>query len=615
MSGSSRRKTTKVGTAVRWDLTAVYPDDDAFHRAKVAFEKRLPSLSRWRGRLGESAATLAEALDGIAEASKRLRRLHAYASMTADEDMRIAARHALREGIELLFPLLASRTAYFGPEILGLPRGRVAAFLREEPGLLPHAHALRTILRQRRHFLGPREEELLAQAGLLAGGPGAIFGLLHNAELPRAGLRLSSGERVQLTPAAYAFHRASPVRGDRRRVVRRYFDAYHAFEATLGQNLFECVKQHVFRARARRYESCVDAALDGDAVPTTVYRTLLAQARGMLPLLHRYFRLRARALGLRQLAYHDLYCPLTSSPTAVHTVGGARRAVRRALAPLGSAYAGELDRAFRGRWIDWHPAPGKRAGAYANGAAYDVHPFVLLNFSGDFESVSTLAHEVGHAMHSHFSNRAQPYPAADYSTFVAEVASTFHEILLHDDLLRRARGSEERLFLTARWLDDLRATFFRQAMFAEFELAIHERVERGEALTGRSLSRDYLEALRRFSGHDQGVVRVEERCGIEWAAIPHFHYGFYVYQYATGIAASMSLAERVLGGRPQSRQRYLAFLRAGGSDDPLALLRRAGVDLETAEPYEAVARALTAYLDRLEEMLDDAPRRRSGASA
>ncbi len=576
--------------------------------AKATLESQLPSIGRFRGMLTESGSTLAAALDAVADASKRLRRIHAYASMKADEDVRVPARHALREETELLFPALAARAAYVAPEIVAAPPGRVEAFLGEDAALAPHAHAVRTVLRRREHLLGPREEEILAEAALLAGGPGAIFGLLHNADLPRPRIRLSTGERVQLTPAEYARHRATTVRRDRRTVLRRYLGAYLGFEATFGQNLFETVKQHVFRARARSYPSSLAASLDEDAIPPSVYRNLVERSHGMLPLLHRYFRLRARALGLPRLAYHDLHCPLAASAPGSRTPAGARAAVRRALEPLGSEYLSVLDEALSARWIDWLPSPGKRAGAYANGSAYDVHPYVLLNFNGDFESVSTLAHELGHALHSSFSNRSQPYPAADYSIFVAEVASTFNEILLHHDLLRRSRGRAERMFLTARWLDDLRATFFRQAMFAEFELDIHEKVERGEALTGRGLTADYLSLLRRTHGHDEGVTDIEAACGIEWAAIPHFHYGFYVYQYATGIVAAICLAEAVLSGRDGARERYLAFLRSGGSDDPLVLLRRAGVDLETAEPYEAVSRAIQSNLDRLEEMVDEAPR-------
>jgi oligoendopeptidase F len=273
------------------------------------------------------------------------------------------------------------------------------------------------------------------------------------------------------------------------------------------------------------------------------------------------------------------------------------------MAPLGPGYVEPLSRAFEERWIDWHPVPGKRSGAYATGAAYDVHPYMLLNFNGDFESVSTLAHEAGHAMHSHFSNTTQPYPCADYSIFVAEVASTFNEALLIERLLDAASARDERVFLLGSWLDGIRATLFRQTFFAEFELRIHERSERGEALTGEALSALYLDLLRAYQGHDEGACEVDELFGIEWAAVPHFYYDFYVYQYATGIVAANKLASDVLAGSDDARRRYLAFLTSGSSADPLDLLRRAGVDLESKEPYDAAFRSIDRKLDDLEALL------------
>jgi oligoendopeptidase F len=281
--------------------------------------------------------------------------------------------------------------------------------------------------------------------------------------------------------------------------------------------------------------------------------------------------------------------------------------VRDSMAPLGDRYADPLRRAFEERWIDWHPMPGKRSGAYASGSAYDVHPFMLLNYNGDYESVSTLAHEVGHAMHSHFSNRTQPYPTADYSIFVAEVASTFNEAMLQESLMKRATDREEKLFLLSGQLDGFRATLFRQTMFAEFELLIHEKVERGESLTGEALSALYLDLVRAYHAHDEGICEVDERHAVEWAVVPHFHYNFYVYQYATGITAATALSEAVLAEEPGARDRYLRFLSAGGSDYPLQLLREAGVDLTRPEPYEATMRAMTRALDRLEALLDERP--------
>ena len=587
-----------------WNLEDLYPTEEAFLEHREALRGRLPVVTTFRGRLAESPAVLAEALDTFADLGRELQRMLAYASMRSDGDTREAGALAARQEMELLFTEFGRLASYARPEILSIEPARIEAFLACEPKLAPHAHGLRDLARQRAHVLSPPEERVLAEASLVMGGADALFGVFQNAEMPFPDVTLASGESVRLTPAAFSRHRATSVREDRQRIFPAYFGAYHAFKSTLGQNLYQGVKSHVFRARARHYPSCLVAALDGDNIPTGVYTNLLQQMRACLPVLHRYFRLRARALGLPALEYLDLHCPIAEGPKVAYTVADARRLVTESMEPLGSEYAAALGRAFGERWIDWHPVPGKRSGAYASGAAYDVHPYMLLNFNADYESVSTLAHEVGHAMHSYFSNRTQPYATADYAIFVAEVASTFNEALLQDSLLAEARTREEKLFLVSGQLDGYRATLFRQTMFAEFELAIHEKVERGEALTGEGLSAAYLDLLRGYHGHDDGICRIDDVYGVEWAVVPHFHYNFYVYQYSTGIVAATALAEAVLANEPGARERYLAFLSSGGSDYPLELLRRAGVDLESPGPYEATMRAIGRSLDRLEELLD-----------
>jgi oligoendopeptidase F len=452
--------------------------------------------------------------------------------------------------------------------------------------------------------LSPVEEKLLAEAGLVMSGANQIFSVLNNAEMPRATIELRGGEKVTLTPAVFSLVRTSSIRDDREAATRAYFGGYRAFEGTYGSNLFEGLKTHVFRSRVRRYDSCLAAALDSDNIPVGVYTNLIEQIRLNLPSLHRYFRLRAKALGLPTLTYFDLHCPLGQGPKRDYGVDTAKRLVLDSMQPLGAAYTGAMRESFERRWIDWHPAPGKRSGAYATGAAYDVHPYMLLNFNADFESVSTLAHEAGHAMHSYFSNRTQPFPCADYSIFVAEVASTFNEALLIERLLSVATDRDERIFLLGHWLDGIRATLFRQTFFAEYELAIHSRAERGEALTGEVLSKLYLALVREYQGHEAGACAVDDLFAIEWACVPHFYYDFYVYQYATGIVAANSLARDVLNGRPGAPDRYTEFLSSGGSDYPLELLRRAGVDLESPAPYEATFRAMDEKLDALEALLE-----------
>jgi oligoendopeptidase F len=586
-----------------WRLEDIFPSDEAFAEAKREVDATLPTLDGLAGTLAQGPARLADVLEAISGVSRRLGRLHAYASMKSDGDLRIAAHQALRQEVELAYTELSRRTAWLRPEILALPDGLIERWIAEEPRLAPYAPFLRNLVRQKEHVLGPSEEHLLAEAGLMFGGPSQIFGILHNAEMPRASITLQDGGTVTLTPAAFSLVRTSTHREDRQLATRAYFEGYAAFRSTYGSNLYECLKSHVFRARARKYPSCVAAALDADNVPVAVYTNLIDQVRRRLPSLHRYFRLRARALGLPQLTYADLHAPLVAAPRGRYTLERAKGLVAEAMAPLGPGYVEPLSRAFEERWIDWHPVPGKRSGAYATGAAYDVHPYMLLNFNGDFESVSTLAHEAGHAMHSHFSNTTQPYPCADYSIFVAEVASTFNEALLIERLLDAASARDERVFLLGSWLDGIRATLFRQTFFAEFELRIHERSERGEALTGEALSALYLDLLRAYQGHDEGACEVDELFGIEWAAVPHFYYDFYVYQYATGIVAANKLASDVLAGSDDARRRYLAFLTSGSSADPLDLLRRAGVDLESKEPYDAAFRSIDRKLDDLEALL------------
>jgi oligoendopeptidase F len=597
-------ETRAVPESETWNPAEIFPTEASFRDARASLAARIPDLDWFAGRLGESAAVLRDALDTLTSLYQSFSKLHAYASMRFDEDTRVAARQGARQEVEIVGTRLARHSAYLRPEILALPRERIESFVRSEPGLAPHAHFLRNLARQQEHVLAPDAERVLAEASLVAGGPSSIFGVLHNAELPRPDVTLETGETIRLTPAVFSRYRASSGRSDRRRICEAYFEAYRGFTSTLGGNLFEGVKGHVFRARARNYPSSLAASLDGDNVPTSVYRNLIERVHASLPVLHRYFRLRARALGVHRLEYPDLYGPLGREPRTRFDVPTARRLVLEAAGALGDDYARALDDAFRTRWIDWHPRPGKRSGAYATGAAYDVHPYVLLNYNADYESLTTLAHEMGHAMHSFLANRTQPYATADYSIFLAEIASTFGEALLSERLLRTETGRQERVYLASYWLDGLRATLFRQTLFAEFELLIHEKAERGEALTGDTLSEEYLALVRRYHGHDLGVVEVADVYGLEWATVPHFYYDFYVYQYATGIVAATSLAESLRNDPEGTRERYLALLSAGGSDYPLELLRRAGVDLESDAPYTATFLAMERRLDELEALLE-----------
>jgi oligoendopeptidase F len=362
------------------------------------------------------------------------------------------------------------------------------------------------------------------------------------------------------------------------------------------------VQGHWLVARARHYDTSVAAAIDVNHLPPAVYAALVKQTNTNLPTLHRYLKLRARMLGVTDLAYYDMYPPLVASDRT-WTIDQARAAVLTAVKPLGADYVTAMQQGFGARWMDTYPRQGKVSGAYMDGAATEVHPFVLLNYTGGYESVSTLAHEWGHAMHSVFSAKAQPYAKSDYSTFLAEIASTFNEAMLLESMLKTAKTDDERLFYLGNALEGLRTTYFRQAQFAEFELAIHDQVEKGDPLTGDTLTATYLDILKRYYGDKQGVTHIDDAYGVEWAFIPHFYYNFYVYQYATSIAASSLLSEDVLAKKPGALERYLDLLRAGGSDDPYVLLQKAGVDMATAAPYDAIARRMNTIMDEMEGIL------------
>jgi oligoendopeptidase F len=609
VSGTAVASDPKVREQDRWNLSDLFPTPAAFDSARAQFAAALPKLDSVRDALtgpGASAMTapaLKGALDLFFGLAKDLGRLRSYASMKSDEDTRVPDNLAARQEVQQLGADFAAHSSWIAPAILALPPGAIAGFLKQEAGLAPYRFYLEDLERQRAHTLSPAEEKILALAGLVTPAPSSIYGILANADLPFPEITLSDGRKVRLDQAAYAKYRALQNRADRILVFTEFWRVFRDYERTFGVALDAQVKRDLFEARARAYPSCLSAPLDASNVPETVYHTLIAEANRALPTLQRAFRLRAKLLGIPDLAYHDIYPPLVKDVERAYPIDSAKELVLEALAPLGSEYTNTVRRGFTSRWMDVYPHTGKRSGAYSNGSAYDVHPYVLMNYNDDYESVSTLAHEWGHALHSALANATQPYPTAEYSIFIAEVASTFNEALLLDRMLARAANDDERLFLLGNYLENLRGTFFRQAMFAEFELAIHEAAQKGEALTGARLSSRYGELLRRYHGHEQGVVRIDEAYFVEWAYIPHFYYDFYVYQYATSLAASAQLAHDVVAGTPGARERYLGLLKAGGSRYPYELLRDAGVDLATPAPYRALVARMNWAMDEIEKLV------------
>jgi oligoendopeptidase F len=586
-----------------WNLEDLYPSVEAWNEAKAALAARLPEVESCRGHLGDSAQRLLECSEMLSDMFKTFSRIASYAGMASDADTRDAENQQRRMEVQILGSKLSEQLSFISPEILEIGEETLNAYLEEVTDLQPYRQNIRDTLRQAEHVLDEDAEAMMAATSMVRSTAANTYRTLANADMPWPTITLSDGTEVRLDQSAYTKHRSSSNREDRKAVFQAFWSKWKEFERTMGVTLAGQVNVHIFNHRQRNYPNSLSASLDNNNIPEVVYRTLVAETNENLPTLHRYFRLRGRMLGVDDLGYHDIYPPLVESDKA-YPIEVGKRLTLEASRPLGGAYTEVMANGFENRWMDVYPRPGKRSGAYMNGSAYDVHPYVLMNYNDDYESVSTLAHEWGHAMHSYLASKNQPYPTAQYSIFTAEIASTFNEALLLDHMLDQAESDQERLFYLGSALENLRGTYFRQTMFAEFELAIHDLAETGAALTGPKFTEMYGDLLRRYHGHEQGVLTIDDLYTVEWAYIPHFYYNFYVYQYATSLAASSLLAEAVLQGRPGAVENYLNLLKAGGSDYPYELLKRAGVDMATPDPYRAVFARMGNIMDQIEGILD-----------
>ena len=596
------RDRSRIPEKYQWNLRDIYPDDDAWGKAKREFVARLPELSAFAGTLMQSAARLLQCLEFTNLLSSDYTRLACYASMKSDTDTRESRYLAMDQEMSQLASDFSALAAFVEPEILGIGASKIEAFIAAEPKLVPYRHVFDNILRQKAHTRNESEEKIIAEAGLMADAPGSINGIFTNADFPYPEVTLADETKVRLDPAAFSLNRRSPVREDRKRVFESYMGKMHEFRRTYGAQLSAEVRKNMFYTRARNYSSCLERALDANNIATAVYTNLISGIRENLDTMHRYLDLRRRLLGLDELHYHDLYAPIVTELDLSYTYDEAVDLVLQSLKPLGEEYIAVAQKAFSDHWIDVYHNDGKRSGAYSNGSIYDVHPYILLNYNGKYDDVSTIAHELGHTMHSYLANEAQPFALAHYSIFVAEVASTFNEALLLDYMLKNETRDEVRLSLLGNYLDNARATVFRQTQFAEFELKIHALAEDGTALTGDLLNELYLAMSREYYGHEAGVCAVDDVIRAEWTYIPHFFYNFYVYQYATSFIASTALVEKVIAGDGVAVENYLNLLRAGGSDYPINLLKQAGVDMTTPMPMNACMHRLNQTMDEIEAL-------------
>jgi oligoendopeptidase F len=594
----------KASESVVWDLTGVYANDEAWESALETAQAEITALPRLAGSLGDSSASLSAALNQISSLEKEIARLYVFTSLIFDSDQRDADAQARIGRSRTLYSNFEESISWLAPEILAIGDARIEAFISADETLAAHEFFVRDTLRSAPHTLDAKTEEILAQASLALSASEQIYESYANADIPWPTVTLSEGQEVTLSQAGYSLWRAAPNRDDRKLVFDTFWQTWNQYNDGMGATMAANIQSNVFGAKVRNHDSTLAANLFDDGLPPEVYTQLVTQVNQSLPLFHRYLSLRGRMLGVDDLRYFDIYPPLVEVDTGEFDLARSAAITFEALKPFGEDYLALLKQGLDGEWMHSHPAPGKRSGAYMNGSIYDVHPFVLLNHNDDYESLSTFAHEWGHAVHSLLAQKQNPYETASYSTFTAEMASTINEILLQEYMIENARSDEEKLFYLGGALENIRGTLFRQTMFAEFELAMHEAVEAGEPLTGPKLSEMYGELLKRYHGHELGVLTIDDEYAAEWAFIPHFYYDFYVFQYATSITGAAWFAEQFLAGDEQVRDSFIRVLSAGGSDYAHNILRdEAGLDMTTAEAYAPVLRRMESLMDRIEALL------------
>ena len=595
------RKRDQVPAELKWDISPWFPNVAAWETALAAVEGHLAKLSAFRGTLGQGPAQLVAGLDAWLGVMLEVDRLANYAQSDYSVDRTIDAAKGRSDRAQAVATRLAEAASFFEPEILALDPATLKTWLAGQKGLAVYAHYLDDLMRRKAHVLSPQLESQLALTGDLRAGPYSMVNALHQ-DIQFPTVKDEEGKDAPLTMASFPRYRGSKVRAVRQAAVTTFFGTLAKYQRSLAASLDMGMKADILVAKARGYGSALEASLDANAVPVAVYDTLLTTLGKALPrTLHRYVALRKKMLQLDAVHYYDLYNPLVPSVDRNVPYEKGVELIREALKPLGKPY---LDVAVKGMtpgngWTDIYPNEGKRSGAYCT-AVYGEHPFVFLNYMDQLEDVFTTAHEYGHALHFHLTNATQPYATSNTPIFLAEIASTFNESLLLTHLLKQAKGKDEKLALLNKRLESLRTTVFRQAMFAEFERALHAEVEGGGALTAERINQLYGDLVKKYYGPDYAFDDID---AIEWSYVPHFYYNFYVYQYATGLISAIALSQKVLRGEKGAVERYLTFLKAGNSDYPLETLKKAGVDFTTATPIDEAMKLFEETLNEIEKTL------------
>lgn len=591
-----RWKRTEVPKQFQWKLEHLFHSQAQWEQEYKQVQQLMEKIKHYQGKLSD-AHTLQACFTLEDELSLHTERLYVYANMRHHEDTTQPQYQALAEKAKQLSVQVGEACSFITPEVLSLSEEQLHAFI-VDPKLAPYRFTLTEMKRQKTHILSQHEEALLAQIGNVAKAPETIYSMLNNADMKFPCIKDEHGKEAELTQSCYIQFLESRKQEVRKAAFTALYGTYGKMKHTIASTLNAHVQKNLFYARARKYPSALEMYLYGDNIPKQVYTNLLDTIHKYLPLMHRYMKLRKQMLGVNELHMYDLFAPLVDNFDIKITFAEAKEVVKKSLYPLGQAYVNTLQAGFDNGWIDVYENEGKRTGAYSWGA-YGTHPYVLLNHKNNINSMFTLTHEMGHALHSYYSDHHLPYRNAQYTIFLAEVASTLNEALLMDYMLKKTNNKQEKMYLLTYYIDQFRTTVFRQLMFAEFEKIIHERAAQGEALTPQLLCHIYEQLNRTYYGDE---VIIDKEIALEWARIPHFYTSFYVFKYATGFAAAQSFAKQIMQEGQPAVKRYLGFLQSGGSNFSLHILKQAGVDMSTPQPLEAGMELLRTLIDNLEQL-------------
>ncbi len=585
----------------KWDLTDIYPTDDDWEKDFKWIEKKLVKYKSFEGTFHKNPEKLLECLKFDDKIGRKLERLYLYAMLSKDSDMRITKYQGMDDRIKSLYTAVSTANAFIRPELLSISNNKLLSMINSSKGLKVYRHFIEDLIRTKAHTLKKGQEEILALAAEPNLTSYSAYSMFTNADIKFPSVEDDNGNEIEMSHARFYAAMYSKDREYRQRAFKSYLSPYiqyiNTFSALFNGNL----KSNIFNAKARKYKSALEASLDKNFISVSVYDNLIEATNNNLQPLHRWGKLKKKLLNLDALHPYDVYVTLFSKETQkTYQYETAMRIVLEALKPMGEDYIASLKKAFDNRWIDVYETHAKRSGAYSSGTTFGVHPYVLLNWTNLLNDVFTLAHEMGHNMHSYYTGKSQPFPYANYSIFLAEVASTFNEALLLNYLINNSSTKEDKLFFLEKYLNNITATFYRQIMFAEFEKVVYEKVESGKALTPDVLSEIYSGIYKKYWGPAMEVDN-EER--FTWARIPHFYYNFYVFQYATGFAASEVLSSKVLNDGKKATENYLNFLKAGSSDYPINILKNAGVDMNSPEPILSTTKKMNNLLDEVENLL------------